>query len=45
MIYDHYGDVLARLEMKNDAAEAYKSAIKYGEDKARIQPKIDSMGR
>ncbi|MDP2983509.1 MAG: tetratricopeptide repeat protein [Candidatus Latescibacter sp.] len=45
VIYDHYGDVLARLEMKNDADDAYKSAIKYGEDKARIQPKIDSMGR
>jgi tetratricopeptide (TPR) repeat protein len=45
VIYDHYGDVLARLEMKNDAAEAYKNAIKFGEDKARIQPKIDSMGR
>ncbi|MFA6472960.1 MAG: tetratricopeptide repeat protein, partial [Candidatus Latescibacterota bacterium] len=45
VIYEHYGDVLARLGLKKDAANAYKSAIELGEDTVRIQPKIDSMER
>lgn len=45
VIYEHYGDVLTKLGLKNDAVNAYKSAIEQGEDKARIQPKIDSLGR
>ncbi|MCE5250628.1 tetratricopeptide repeat protein [bacterium] len=43
VIYEHYGDVLVKLGKAKEAADAYNSAIKLGEDSARIQPKIDGI--
>jgi len=43
VIYDHYGDILVKLGMKKEAAEAYRKAMELGEDTARIQPKLDGI--
>lgn len=43
VIYDHYGDILLRMGSKKEAGDAYKHAIEYGEDKEKIQKKIDSL--
>ena len=43
VIYEHHGDVLSRLHKPKEAAEAYQKAIQYGEDKERIQPKINVL--
>lgn len=45
VIYDHYGDILVRQDQKDKAREAYQKAIEYGEDKDKIQKKIDALGR
>ena len=45
VIYDHYGDILARLGLNNDAVDAYRTAIELGEDAGSIQPKIDALTR
>jgi len=43
VIYEHYGDILIKLKMKKDAIEAYRKAIKMGEDKNRIQQKLNEL--
>jgi tetratricopeptide (TPR) repeat protein len=43
VIYDHYGDILLRMGLKKEAGDAYTRAIEYGEDKGKIQKKIDSL--
>ncbi len=43
VIYDHYGDILIKLGLKNEAREAYRKAIELGEDQTRIQTKIDAI--
>ena len=43
VIYEHQGDILVKLKKKDEATEAYEKAIQYGEDKERIQPKIDAL--
>jgi tetratricopeptide (TPR) repeat protein len=45
VIYEHQGDILAKLGDTTGAAAAYRKAIDSGEDKARIQPKLDSTGK
>jgi tetratricopeptide (TPR) repeat protein len=43
VIYEHYGDILTKMGKSKEAIEAYKSAIKLGEDSERIQPKLDAL--
>ena len=43
VIYEHLGDIMTRLEKTKEAAEAYRTAIEFGEDKDRIQPKLDTL--
>jgi len=43
IIYEHYGDILVKLKMKKEAIEAYRKAIESGEDKSKIQPKLDKL--
>jgi tetratricopeptide (TPR) repeat protein len=45
VIYDHYGDILSRLGMKDQAREAYRKAIEFGEGADKMQEKIDSLDR
>ncbi len=45
VIFDHYGDVLSRMGMSKEAGDAWRQAIEFGEDKDRVQKKIDSAGR
>lgn len=43
IIFEHYGDVLLKLDEKEKAREAYQSAIEYGEDESRINEKISDI--
>lgn len=43
VIFDHYGDILDKLGMKNEAINAYQKAIELGEDAQKIQPKLDKL--
>lgn len=43
IIFDHYGDVLVRLGKNSEAIDAYQKAIDFGEDRDKIQSKIDSL--
>ncbi len=45
VIYEHYGEILARQGHKDKALDAYRKSIECGEDKDRIQKKIDALGR
>ncbi len=45
VIYDHYGDILVGLGMKDQARDAYRKAIEFGESADTIQKKIDSLNR
>ncbi|MBA7572357.1 Beta-barrel assembly-enhancing protease [subsurface metagenome] len=43
LIHDHYGDILIKLGMEKEAADAYRRAIELGEDVSVIQPKLDKI--
>lgn len=43
VIYDHYGDILIKLDKNKEAIEAYRKAIELSEDKDRIQQKLDKL--
>ncbi|MBT4484289.1 MAG: tetratricopeptide repeat protein [Candidatus Latescibacteria bacterium] len=43
IIYDHYGDICAKLDLKKEAIDAYRKAIEMDEDINRIQPKLDKL--
>ncbi len=45
VIYDHYGDILLQLGLKDQARDAYRKAIEFGESAEKIQPKIDALDR
>jgi len=45
VIYEHYGDILVRLGMNDEAAEAYRRAIELGEDRDRIESKLNRLGQ
>ncbi|MHB9029292.1 MAG: tetratricopeptide repeat protein [Candidatus Latescibacterota bacterium] len=45
VIYDHYGDILSHLGMKDQARDAYQKAIEFGEGADKLQEKIDKLGR
>ncbi|MBN1291460.1 MAG: tetratricopeptide repeat protein [Candidatus Latescibacteria bacterium] len=44
VIFEHLGDIMLKLGNKKEAAEAYNNAIEHGEDREKIQPKLDSLG-
>ena len=43
VIYDHYGDILSMLDLKDQAIDAFMKAMELGEDSERIQSKIDNL--
>ena len=43
IIYDHYGDICMKLDLKKEAINAYQKAIELGEDNNKIQPKLDKL--
>ncbi|MFC1537926.1 tetratricopeptide repeat protein, partial [Candidatus Latescibacterota bacterium] len=43
IIFEHYGDVLVKLGKKEDAIDAYNSAVEYGEDEKLIKSKIQNL--
>ena len=45
VIYEHYGDILVKLGMNGEAAGAYRQAIELGEDRDRIEPKLNRLGQ
>jgi tetratricopeptide (TPR) repeat protein len=45
VIYDHYGDILAKMKNSKEALDAYRKAIESGEDESKIIPKINSISQ
>ena len=45
IIYEHYGDVLLTLGKKKEAVEAYRNAIEFGEDKEKMNEKINGISK
>ena len=45
VIYEHYGDILVKVNEIQNARDAYQKALDSGEDPGRIQPKIDKLAR
>jgi len=45
IIYEHYGDVLVKTDEWEKAREAYRNAIEFGEDEAKILPKLEKLNQ
>ncbi|MFC1540854.1 tetratricopeptide repeat protein [Candidatus Latescibacterota bacterium] len=43
IIFEHYGDVLVKLGKKEEAVDAYNSAVEYGENEKLIKSKIQNL--